>query len=78
MKLHVWMALAAVGAGVSGAGDLPPLFEGASTNGWILRGGKPEFRIEDGCLVGRTVKGQPNSLSLPSRGNPFVPTANTS
>ncbi|MCX7819601.1 MAG: DUF1080 domain-containing protein [Kiritimatiellae bacterium] len=47
------------------AGEPRLLFDGVSTNGWVLRGGHARFRIEDGCLVGTTVTGQPNSFLCP-------------
>lgn len=63
--MNRFVLLMLAGAGVAGAAELRPLFDGASTNGWVLRGGHAQFRIEDGCLVGVTVTGQPNSFLCP-------------
>ena len=65
MSVCAWLAIGTLVA--SAEEGLVPLFDGKSTNGWILRGGHAEFRIEDGCLVGRTVAGQPNSFLCPPK-----------
>ena len=41
------------------------LFDGKSTAGWLQRGGKALFAVEDGALVGRTVPGEKNSFLCP-------------
>jgi hypothetical protein len=38
------------------------LFDGATLSGWVQRGGKASFSVEDGCIVGRTAPNQPNSF----------------
>jgi hypothetical protein len=38
------------------------LFDGATLDGWVRRGGEARFEIRDGELVGLTVVGQPNSF----------------
>ena len=38
------------------------LFNGESLDGWIQRGGKAKYSVEDGCIVGRTVPKTPNSF----------------
>ena len=38
------------------------LFNGSSINGWIQRGGKAKYTVEDGCIVGTTVPKTPNSF----------------
>lgn len=38
------------------------LFDGKSLTGWVQRGGKAEYRIEDGCIVGKAVANTPNSF----------------
>jgi hypothetical protein len=38
------------------------LFDGKSLDGWIQRGGKAEYRVEDGAVVGRSMPGTPNSF----------------
>jgi hypothetical protein len=44
----------------SGRGKL--LFDGKSLDGWTQRGGKAEYRVEDGCIVGKSVPNTPNSF----------------
>jgi len=41
------------------------LFDGRSTAGWVQRGGKAVYTVEDGALVGRTVLDTPNSFLCP-------------
>ena len=43
------------------------LFDGKSTAGWVQRGGKAVYSVEDGALVGRTVLGEKNSFLCPPR-----------
>ena len=43
------------------------LFDGKTTAGWIQRGGKAAFTVEDGALVGRTVLGERNSFLSPPK-----------
>lgn len=38
------------------------LFDGKSLDGWVQRGGKAEYTIEDGAVVGTTVPNTPNSF----------------
>jgi hypothetical protein len=39
-----------------------PLFDGKTINGWIQRGGKAKYTVEDGMIVGTTVPKTPNSF----------------
>ncbi|MGD0517657.1 MAG: DUF1080 domain-containing protein [Thermoguttaceae bacterium] len=39
-----------------------PLFDGKTLNGWVQRGGKAKFTVEDGMIVGETVPNTPNSF----------------
>lgn len=39
-----------------------PLFDGKSLNGWVQRGGKAKYTIEDGTIVGTSVPNTPNSF----------------
>ena len=41
--------------------DLQPLI-GPTLAGWVQRGGKAEYRIEGGQIIGSTVRGQPNAF----------------
>lgn len=43
------------------------LFDGKTTAGWIQRGGKAVYTVEEGALVGRTVLGQRNSFLCPPK-----------
>lgn len=38
------------------------LFDGKSLAGWVQRGGKANYRVEDGCIVGTSVPNTPNSF----------------
>ncbi len=38
------------------------LFNGKNINGWKQLGGQAIYKVEDGCIVGYTVKGTPNSF----------------
>ena len=38
------------------------LFDGKTLNGWVQRGGKADYRVEDGAIVGSTVPNTPNSF----------------
>ena len=38
------------------------LFDGKTLNGWIQRGGKALYKVEDGAIVGTTVRDTPNSF----------------
>lgn len=43
--------------------DLKPIFNGTNLNGWIIRGGKATYAVEDGVIVGTcTVKGGGNTF----------------
>jgi hypothetical protein len=49
------------------AEDLKPIFDGKTLDGWVQRGGKAEYKVEDGCIVGSTVVGTPNSFLCTKR-----------
>jgi hypothetical protein len=38
------------------------LFDGRSLEGWVQRNGTATYRVEDGCVVGKTTEGSPNSF----------------
>lgn len=44
-----------------------PLFDGKSLDGWVQRGGKAQYRIEDGVLIGSCVPNTPNSFLCTAR-----------
>jgi hypothetical protein len=64
--LAVLAALLAPGAVRADEGWVT-LFDGKSTTGWIQRGGKALYAVEDGALVGRTVLGERNSFLCPPK-----------
>ena len=60
--------LASAGAAAEVKGGSPvPLFDGKSTQGWVQRGGKAAYTVEEGALVGRTVLGEKNSFLCPPK-----------
>jgi hypothetical protein len=61
------LALALAGTGFAAGGEWTPLFDGKSTAGWVRRGGKAVYTVEDGALVGRSVVGEKNSFLCPPR-----------
>ena len=48
------------------------LFDGKSIDGWEMKGGKAEYKVEDGCIVGTTVKGTPNTFLCKGPFSDFV------
>ena len=38
------------------------LFDGKTLSGWTVRGGFADYKVEDGNIVGTTVKGSPNTF----------------
>ncbi len=42
--------------------DFVPLFNGKDLSGWEQRNGTATYRVEDGCVVGKTSEGSPNSF----------------
>ncbi|MFN4260504.1 MAG: DUF1080 domain-containing protein [Gemmataceae bacterium] len=38
------------------------LFNGKDLKGWVQRNGTATYRVEDGCIVGKTMEGSPNSF----------------
>ena len=44
------------------ADDFKPLFDGKSLDGWTQKGGKAEYRVEDGVIVGQSVPNTSNSF----------------
>jgi len=43
------------------------LFDGKTLNGWSVHSGFAKYRVEDGAIVGTTVKGSPNSFLCTDR-----------
>lgn len=47
----------------SAANDLKPIFNGTNLDGWITRGGKASYEVQDGVIVGTaTIKGGGNTF----------------
>jgi hypothetical protein len=44
-----------------------PLFDGKTLDGWEVRGGSATYHVEDGAIVGTTVKGSPNTFLCTKR-----------
>jgi len=44
------------------AADFKSLFNGRDLSGWVQRGGQARYEVADGCIVGTTVTGTPNSF----------------
>lgn len=44
------------------AQEMSPLFNGKNLDGWVQRGGKAKYIVQDGVIMGTTVKGTPNSF----------------
>ena len=38
------------------------LFDGKAIDDWEVKGGTATYRVEDGCIVGKTTEGSPNSF----------------
>ena len=49
-------------AGSLDAEELNPLFNGTNLDGWVQRGGKAQYSVENGVIIGTTVKGTGNSF----------------
>ncbi|MEM6757510.1 MAG: family 16 glycoside hydrolase, partial [Planctomycetota bacterium] len=50
---NVWVA--PLDHGETDAGPMVELFDGETLDGWVVRGGKSEFAVEDGVIVGTAV-----------------------
>ena len=61
------MLLAAGFAGGAENEKWQSLFNGKNLDGWIRRGGKAKYRVEDDTIVGTTVKGTPNTFLCTKR-----------
>lgn len=57
------LAAAASLTAADGPGDgFVALFDGQTLDGWVQRNGTATYRVEDGCVVGKTNEGSPNSF----------------
>jgi regulator of RNase E activity RraA len=48
-------------------GQWTSLFDGKTLNGWSIHSGVAKYRVEDGAIVGTTVKGSPNTFLCTDR-----------
>ena len=62
MKHTLLIALATAFTLHAEEGNWTPLFNGKDLTGWSQHSGKAEYRVEDGCVVGKTVAGTGNSF----------------
>ncbi len=57
------LAVASPLAAADGPGEgFVALFDGKTLDGWVQRNGTATYRVEDGCVVGKTNEGSPNSF----------------
>lgn len=56
-----------VGLSPAAAQDWVDLFNGENLDGWVQRGGVAKYTIEEGAIVGTSVKGTPNSFLCTDR-----------
>ena len=69
MTARILLILLLVGASasVTTAENLKPIFDGKSLEGWVQLGGKAQYEVADGCIVGTTVANTPNSFLCTER-----------
>ncbi len=56
--LAVGLLLSSIALGEEEEGKWVNLFDGKTLNGWVKRGGKAPYRVEDGAIIGTTVVGR--------------------
>lgn len=62
-RMYVSVACVALWAvGAVAADPMKPLFDGKTLNGWVQKGGQAQYRVDGGCIVGKTVLKTPNSF----------------
>ena len=60
--LAVFLAIAPATPQDQAPGPFRPLFNGEDLSGWEQKNGDADYRVEDGCIVGTTAEGSPNSF----------------
>ncbi len=61
--LQFLLVLIIAGCTINGQDDQwIELFDGETLDGWSIHSGSAEYRVEDGAIVGNTVKGSPNTF----------------
>lgn len=61
-KVAIVGTLLATSLTLHAAGQWQELFDGKTLYGWVQRGGKANYRVEGGCIVGTSVRGTGNSF----------------
>lgn len=61
-KLAIAWTLVGLSWAVGNEPDFQSLFDGKTLNGWTQKNGTATYRVEDGCVVGKTSEGSPNSF----------------
>jgi hypothetical protein len=49
-------------AATARAGEMTPLFDGKTLDGWEVKSGTATYKVEDGTIVGTTTEGSPNTF----------------
>lgn len=60
--LHPTLLLFAACGIALGANEMTDLFNGKDIDGWVKRGGKAEYKVEEGVIVGTSMVGTPNTF----------------
>ena len=60
--LHTWILCSAACGAAFAAETWTPLFNGKDLDGWVKRGGKATYSVEDGCIVGTSTLNTPNTF----------------
>ena len=63
----VWLAYLLPMCSTAIGADWVSMFNGEDFTGWVQRGGKAKYHIEDKMIVGTTVKGTPNAFLCSAR-----------
>jgi len=63
----VWIACVLTLCTTAMGADWVSLFNGKDFTGWVQRGGKAKYHVEDNMIVGTTVKGIPNAFLCTAR-----------
>ena len=62
-SLALILVLVTIGHSFAQADDgFQSLFDGKTLDGWTQKNGTATYRVEDGCVVGKTSEGSPNSF----------------
>jgi hypothetical protein len=67
LVLALFASGCATPTGSGGGAGLTPIFDDKTLAGWAPKGGTAEYRVEEGCIVGKTVDGSPNTFLCTTR-----------